>query len=128
MMFFFSWLFLYIFILIEAAVLGNTRVNENQQTSAWKQSAYVCGVVIIYALFIIISFLTRHVTGDLIVLMIVFVFIFSFGACITIMFFKQIMGPFRKLVRKQIVANDAVPHDELPSAGKDNTSYVSEKL
>ena len=102
MMFFLSWFFLYLFIRIEAYVFSDKQESNHKQVSALKQAAYVCGVVTIYAIFIVISFLTRHVTGNLIVFMIVFVFIFCFGACITVMFFKQIMGPFRKLARNEM--------------------------
>ena len=106
MTFFLSWLYLYLFIRIEAYSIGDHQESERQQVSALKQAAYVCGVVIIYAIFIVISFLTRHVTGNLTVFTIAFPSMFCFGICITVMFFKQIMGPFRKLFRAEVVTNE----------------------
>ena len=106
MMFFFSWLFLIIMILIEGAVIGDKKMDKNPEISAFKQAAYVSGVLAVYAIFIVVSFLTRHSTGSVTVFMIVFVFLFTFGVCVTIMFFKQLMGPFRKLVRLRKVSKD----------------------
>jgi len=129
MMFFFSWFFLYVFILIEGVIIGDKKLDSSPEISATKQAAYVCGVVIIYAIFIIISFATRHVTGDLIVLMIIFVFIFTFGVCITVIFFKQLMGPFRNLgIRKRRVSqeNSQVDSDRADHSVAVNEAYISE--
>ena len=131
MMFFFSWFFLYVFILIEGAIIGDKKLDSSPEVSATKQAAYVCGVVIIYAIFIIISFVTRHVTGDLIVLMIIFVFIFTFGVCISVMFFKQLMGPFRSLgIRRRRVSqeNSQVDSENSDKVVAVNDGYVSEKF
>ena len=97
--FFLNWLFLYLFIVIEGIIKDKKR-DENPEVSAGKQAAYLCGVVIIYAVFILISYLARHLTGNFTLYMIMFVFIFTIGVCISIMFFKQLMGPFKKLSGK----------------------------
>lgn len=115
--------------MIEGAIIGEKKVNENPEISATKQAAYLCGVLVIYALFIVISYLTRHVTGDLILYMIIFVFIFTLGVCITVMFFKQLMGPFRKVVKKTKVSqgNDKTPEEVMPE-NLNNNAYVTEKF
>ena len=129
MMFFFSWLFLYIFILIEGAVIGDKKMEKSPKISAFKQAAYLSGVVIIYAIFIVISYVTRHVSGNLIVYMIIFVFIFSFGVCISIIFFKQLMGPFRKLTRQRRVSNNNLESEsDVSNKGDVNNAYVCEKF
>ena len=128
MMFFFSWLFLYLFIVIEGAIIGDKRTDKNPEISATKQAAYLCGVVIIYAVFILISYLTRHLTGNLIVFMIIFVFIFSIGVCISIMFFKQLMGPFKKLTKKAKVSQATTEMPEKNNTEKDNEAYLSENF
>ena len=129
MMFFFSWLFLYIFVLIEGVIIRDRTLDTSPEISATKQAAYVCGVVIVYALFIVISFVTRHVTGDLIFLMIVFVFIFTFGVCITVMFFKQLMGPFRNLGKKRPrISQKNNQADDVKQEGAANIAYDTESF
>ncbi|XP_076810433.1 uncharacterized protein LOC143453151 [Clavelina lepadiformis] len=131
LMFFLSWLFLFIFIKIEASVKASRgNFTEEPEISATKQALYLCGVIFVYAMLILGSYLTRYVAGDLILLMIIFVFFFSLAVCITVMLFKQIMGPFRILIKNQAVSDSTVSADD--SVVKDvdhcNDAYVSEKF
>uniref|UniRef100_H2YWE2 XK-related protein n=1 Tax=Ciona savignyi TaxID=51511 RepID=H2YWE2_CIOSA len=91
MMLLFSWLFLFIFIKIEAAITRNKTHDPEDEISTTKQAFYLACVVLVYALFILFSHFWRYAEGSFIVLMIVFTAIFTFGCCITIMLYKQII-------------------------------------
>uniref|UniRef100_H2YWE1 Uncharacterized protein n=1 Tax=Ciona savignyi TaxID=51511 RepID=H2YWE1_CIOSA len=134
MMLLFSWLFLYGFIRIEAAIIGDKRRDPNYEMSPLKQAFYLAGVVLIYALFVVISYVWRFAQGSVMILMIIFVFIFSFGCCITVMLFKQIMGPHRKMVKSSCVdcanhpEDDKDVSDTQTTVGNENSGYVTEEF
>ncbi|XP_078483384.1 uncharacterized protein LOC113475452 [Ciona intestinalis] len=137
MMLLFSWLFLYIFIRIEAAIIGDKKQDSNYEMSPTKQAFYLAGVVMVYAAFVLISYFWRFAHGDMLTLMIIFVFIFSFGCCITVMLFKQIMGPHRSMVRSACVGeashtkfseSETAQPPNNSSVGNDNGVYEAESF
>jgi len=99
LMFFLSWVFLYVFLQIEAIFVSDSKISQDKEISATKQAMYVGAVVLIYAFFVVLGYLFRNSTANLLILMVIYVLIFCFCVSITIMFFKQIMGPFRKMVK-----------------------------
>ena len=95
-----TWVFLYVFLKIEAKLSPKRKTIEQTEVSATKQALFVGCSALVYALFILISLLLNNATLNFVVMMIVFVLIFCFGVSVTIMFFKQVMGPFRNMVGK----------------------------
>lgn len=111
-----SWLTLYVFIWIESkakspAIPKETSVGFQAETdkdtevsrrpSPTKQALYLCSVVVLYAVLILLSYLYKqaHFGINMTAIMVVFVLLFSLFVCITIIMFKQLLGPQKPLIR-----------------------------
>ena len=93
--FFVAWLCLYIFIRIEAFFKGKRYFDCGQA----KISAMVpCLFLVVYAIVIFASHLSRNVAQDLTKLIVIFVLACTFVVCITIMLLKQLLGPSRSVL------------------------------
>lgn len=100
-----SWFFLLGFIWMESKMKtkkvadygSSVKTLDNQTTipSPTKQACYLCGVMTIYAFFILVSYFYEqaHFEIAFIAAMISLTFIFSVGACVSIMFLKELLGP-----------------------------------
>lgn len=101
-----SWFILYIFIRIEAYAKRKRTYEESTtfvQPSPLKQALYVCGFMVIYALFICTSYALHQADVPYVMtsVMIGLTFFFSLGACIGMMFLKEVIGPANPIYKKE---------------------------
>jgi len=95
-----TWVSLYAFLKIEAKLSPKRKTIEHTEVSATKQALFFGCSALVYAFFILISFLLNNATSSLTSMLLAFVLFFCFGVSVTIMLFKQVMGPFRNIVGK----------------------------
>lgn len=89
---FLAWLLIYFLLWIESKV-GKQRSGP---PGVGASVFWVSAVLISYAVLIAISHFARNVAIPFLILMEVFALIFLVGACISYMFHKQLLGPFRR--------------------------------
>ncbi|XP_071484096.1 uncharacterized protein [Diadema antillarum] len=90
-----AWLVMWFFLWVEKKVSADKLSQPFQTPSLVKEILYVSGVVLIYALMVVIAVLVQvlDVKMDLIALMVIFVLIFTVGVAVTCMLLKQIIPP-----------------------------------
>ncbi|XP_077973639.1 uncharacterized protein LOC120337662 [Styela clava] len=106
MEFLLSWLFIFIFLVIESKVStkradapesDKNKCNNKDfvNPSPTKQALYLSGVILIFAIFVMGSYFYEqaHYEVTLTVSSITFTTVFCIGVCIIVMFFKQLIGP-----------------------------------
>jgi len=90
---FLAWLLIYFFLWIEDKIDGE---KSQHPPKAGASVLWVSGVLITYTLLVLTSHFFRNVPIPFLILMEVFALIFLVGACVTYMFHKKLLGPFRR--------------------------------
>ncbi|XP_039266269.2 uncharacterized protein LOC120341774 isoform X1 [Styela clava] len=141
-----SWLFLFLFILIESKFSSKPTASDNTTEdmkveqivpekgfvypSPTKQALYLSGIILIYASFILGShfYEAAHYGIILTTSMIFWVIVFSLGVAITIMFFKKLMGPMEPLyvsIDNKISSREGSISEQ---SAAENQAYVGQEL
>lgn len=91
-----AWLVMWFFLWVEKKIKSDRIDEPFQPPSIVKEILYLSGVVFTYAIMVTASILIQalDVKMDLIVLMVIFVIIFTVGVAVTCMLLKQIMPPY----------------------------------